>query len=234
MADLTGSERAEYVNDMFTRIAYRYDLMNRLMTFGQDQRWRKEVIRFARLEKDGRVLDIGAGTGDLAREALRQCRECQVTAADFTLEMMMAGREGHKPENQISWLAADALRIPAQDNQFDTIVSAFLLRNVSDLKEALGEQYRVLKPGGRMVCLDTTPPPGGFMGILIKFHLHTIIPLLGSWLSGNAPAYHYLPDSTEAFLQPAQLAALLAETGFKGVSFRQYMFGTVAIHWGEK
>jgi len=234
MANLTGTERAEYVQNMFSRIASRYDLMNRLMTFGQDMRWRKEVVSLAHLPENGLLLDIGTGTGDLAREALRQNGDYRVVAADFTLQMMLAGKISHKPQTNIHWSAADALQLPLSNGAFDAVVSAFLLRNVSDLNQALREQYRILKPGGKFVCLDTSPPPGGLTGTMVRFHLHTIIPSLGKLVSGNQEAYQYLPDSTEAFLEPEQLVVRLEETGFHDVGYQQYMLNTVAIHWGTK
>jgi demethylmenaquinone methyltransferase/2-methoxy-6-polyprenyl-1,4-benzoquinol methylase len=238
LATLSGSERGRYVQGMFTQIARRYDLMNRLMTFGQDMRWRREVIRRASLPPTGNLLDLGAGTGDLAREALRQYPDCQPTAADFTLEMMKVGRQleaQQQPDSPaLAWSAADALNLPFPEGVFDAVVSAFLLRNVGSLNTAIQEQYRVLKPGGRLVCLDTTPPAPGLLAPLIKFHLHVVIPTLGGLISGDSQAYQYLPSSTEAFLQPEQLADTLRQNGFRQVGFIRRMFGTVAIHWGVK
>ncbi|HPO57410.1 MAG TPA: class I SAM-dependent methyltransferase, partial [Anaerolineaceae bacterium] len=140
-------DKAGYVREMFARIAPRYDLMNRLMTGGQDRAWRREVIARAGLQPGQRLLDLGAGTGDLAFEALRRHPGVQVVAADFTPAMLQVGRK--RPEPHPGWAAADALRLPFPDESFDALVSGFLLRNVADLDQALAEQYRVLRPGGR-------------------------------------------------------------------------------------
>ena len=113
-------------------------------------------------------------------------------------------------------------------------MSGFLLRNLGNLRLGLSEQYRVLKPGGRMVALDTTPPPHNLLEPFIRFHLHTVIPALGKWISGQADAYHYLPESTESFLGPERMARRLLEAGFWQVGFHHLMFGTVAIYWGRK
>jgi len=233
MANLTGLERSGYVQTMFTRIAHRYDRMNRLMTIGQDVRWRQEVIQRSELPPHGYLLDLGAGTGDLARESLRQHPHCQAVAADFTLEMMRMGKR--RPGTaHLAWSAADALLLPFPPDTFDAVVSGFLLRNVIDLRGALQEQYRLLKPGGRVISLDTTRPPTNLLSPAINFHLHVVIPTLGRFVVGEGEAYKYLPDSTETFLEAEQLASRMVDTGFRQVGFRRVMFGTVAIHWGVK
>jgi demethylmenaquinone methyltransferase/2-methoxy-6-polyprenyl-1,4-benzoquinol methylase len=233
MTQYSGGDQAEYVQAMFGRIAKRYDLMNRLMTAGQDTRWRREVITRAQLPAKGRLLDLGAGTGDLAREALRQVPDCKPVAADFTLEMMQIGRARHKLFN-LNWSAADALSLPFPNDIFDAVISGFLLRNVIDVDHSLREQHRVLKSGGYMVALDTTRPARNYLWPLINFYLHVIIPILGRIIAGSREAYTYLPDSTEAFLEAEQLAARMEKTGYQQVDFRRLMLGTVAIHWGRK
>ena len=237
MTNLTGKERGEYVQDMFTRIAPRYNLMNRLMTAGQDIQWRKQVIQQAKLKPKSRLLDLGAGTGDLAREALAQHPDTKVTAADFTLEMMRVGQRQSLEQGKngsLPWSAADALSLPFRDRTFDAIVSGFLMRNVGDIQQALKEQYRTLKPGGRIVILDTTKPKRNLFSPLIWLHMHLVIPLLGGMISGFKDAYNYLPDSTEGFVTAKELAVRMAAVGFKQINFERHMFDTIAIHWGVK
>jgi demethylmenaquinone methyltransferase/2-methoxy-6-polyprenyl-1,4-benzoquinol methylase len=226
-------EKAQQVQDMFGRIAKRYDLVNCLMTAGQDTRWRREVIRKSKLKPNGQLLDLGAGTGDLAQEALKQVPGCTVTAADFTLEMMWVGKS-HSPVQELNWTAADALSLPFRQETFDAVVSGFLLRNVADIMDSLREQLRVLKPGGVIVVLDTTRPAQNKLRPLIDFYLHVIIPNLGKLIAGDAEAYTYLPETTESFLSAEQLAAHMEESGFQQVAFKRLMFGTIAIHWGMK
>ncbi len=230
MTNLTGQERSKYVQSMFTKIAHRYDVMNRLMTGGQDIRWRKQVIKLARLKPNASLLDLGTGTGDLAREALLQEPQAKVTAADFTIEMMRVG----KKSGNLQFSAADALNLPFKDSTFDAVVSGFLMRNVTDIQQALKEQYRALKPGGRIVILDTTRPKKNILSPFIWIHMHFIIPTVGGLLSGERDAYNYLPDTTENFLTAEQLASRMIAAGFKKVDFKRLMFGTIGMHWGEK
>ena len=230
MTQLTGNERAKYVQEMFTRIAKRYDIMNRLMTGGQDIRWRKRVIELARLNDNASLLDLGTGTGDLAREALSAFPKTRVVAADFTLEMMRVGQK----TSPLNFSTADALRLPFTDLSFDAVISGFLMRNVIDLQKAIEEQYRVLKSGGRVVILDTTRPKKNVLSPFIWLHMHFVIPTLGGLLTGSRDAYRYLPETTEGFVTAEEMAARMAKAGFQKIGFQRFMFGTIAIHWGEK
>ena len=232
MSQLTGHERATYVQNMFTRIAKRYDLMNRLMTGFQDVRWRRQVIQLASLTKDASLLDLGTGTGDLAREAVLQFPQAKVTASDFTLEMMRVGQK----TSPLNFSAADALRLPFNDSVFDAVISGFLMRNVIDLQKGIEEQFRVLKKGGRIVILDTTRPnpKGSILSPFIWIHMHLIIPALGRLLTGVSEAYRYLPETTEGFVTAEEMSARMASAGFIKIGFKRLMFGTIAIHWGEK
>jgi demethylmenaquinone methyltransferase/2-methoxy-6-polyprenyl-1,4-benzoquinol methylase len=224
--------RALGVRQMFARVAPRYDLMNRLMTGGQDVRWRRQVIRLAGIQAGDRLLDLGAGTGDLSREALRQSPGCCVMSADFTLRMMQVGQK--IPGPSLTWSAADALVLPFPGGAFDAVVSGFLLRNVVDLPCALREQYRVLKPGGRMVALDTTQPSPSLLTPLMHFYMRGVIPLLGGLLTGQRDAYTYLPRTSEHFLTAEALLGQIEAAGFRQAGYKRLMFGAVALHWGIK
>lgn len=230
MTQLQGSERAAYVQEMFTKIAKRYDLMNRLMTGGQDVRWRKHVIELARLDNSASLLDLGTGTGDLAREALSAFPQARVVGADFTLEMMRVGQKN----GALDFSTADALHLPFPASTFDAVVSGFLMRNVINLNKALEEQYRILKNGGRIVILDTTRPKKNLLSPFIWVHMHVIIPTLGKLLTGVGEAYRYLPETTEGFVTAEAMASHMAAVGFKKINFERLMFGTIAIHWAEK
>ena len=228
---IDGPEKAVRVRKMFGRISGRYDLMNRLMTFGQDRSWRRYVVKKAALPKGGRLLDVGTGTGDIALEALRSDPTLSVTAADFSLRMMQVGRR--RPAGQkVFWCHSDALNLPFPDAHFDAVTSGYLVRNVIDVRRAFEEQMRVIRPGGLVVCLDTSPVPRNALRPFILFHLKVVIPLLGYLLTRNKAAYTYLSKSTRAFVTPDQLASIMRSVGLKDVSYRQFMLGTMAVHTG--
>lgn len=230
MAFLTGNDRSTYVQKMFSRIAKRYDLMNTLMTAGGDNHLRKEAVRLANLKPEDRVLDLGAGTGMLTVEAARVIPGRNIYPSDFTLEMLLRGSHWGDSEP----CCADALQLPYADGQFDVVMSGFLVRNVGNLQGALVEQFRVLKPGGRLVILDATQPRKNIFSPLVNLYLKLVIPTLGKLITGQAAAYEYLPESTRQFLEAEELAQRIGSAGFSEVSFRIRMFGTMAIHTARK
>lgn len=235
MAQLKGKEKSQYVQDMFGRIAERYNLMNRVMTAGQDQRWRRFVIQKTNLPKYGRLLDLATGTGDIAFEALHAQPGAQVVGADFALPMMVVGQRQTLGKH-VQWAGADALQLPFADAVFDAVTSGYLVRNVPDIHQTLREQLRVLKPGGRIVILDSSPPKDNLLRPFIMLYLKYGIPLLGRLISGKegADAYRYLPESTQAFKTPEELRAIMQEVGVRDVQYKTFMFGTMAVHWGQK
>jgi len=218
---------------MFASIATHYNRVNRWITWGQDVRWRREALDRACLPGGGKLLDLGTGTGDLVLEALQRDHSICGIGADFTPEMMHQGRI--RPGGaSVSWVNTDALELPFKQGTFDAVVSGYLLRNVIDVERALAEQYRVVKPGGWVVCLDTTPPPRDLWHFPVRLYLRHIIPFLGRLISGDVTAYKYLPASTESFLQADELVNRMLRVGFKDVGYRSFMGCTMALHWGAK
>ena len=236
MANLSGQERARYVQDMFGRVAHKYNRMNRIMTFGQDQRWRRFVVQQAQVPPEGTVLDLATGTGDIAFEVLQTTPSAHSVGADFSLPMMYVGQETPIYGDVVDWCGADALHLPFGDELFDAVMSGYLMRNVIDIPRTLQEHQRVLKPGGRIVVLETSPPPNNILKPFISIHLKYIIPILGRLIAGDAAkdAYQYLPESTQAFQTPPEFVALLQEEGYTDIQYRTFMFGTIAVYWATK
>lgn len=235
MVHLKGQERANYVQNMFGRIAKHYNLMNRLMTGGQDLRWRRFVVQQAGLKPGMKVLDLATGTGDIAFEALKAVPNLQVVGGDFALPMMRVGQKLPLGE-KVGWAGTDALNLPFPDETFDAVTSGYLARNVIDIPRMFAEQLRVLKPGGRIVLLDSSPPPDQPLLPFIEIHMRYVIPTLGRVIAGKsgADAYQYLPSSTQAFKTPEELAGMMQKAGIRNVQYKTFMFKTQAVHWGEK
>ncbi|HPW68788.1 MAG: ubiquinone/menaquinone biosynthesis methyltransferase [Desulfomonilia bacterium] len=218
---------------MFGSISRCYDLLNTLMTFGRDQAWRRYAIRAAMPPQGGALLDVGTGTGKIALEAKAQNPGLVVAALDLTPDMMRQARLSDAA-NGIFWINGDALELPFADRRFDAVVSGYLMRNVPDISRAFQEQLRVVKPGGRVVCLDTSPPASRLLGPVIRVYLRFVIPLLGGLISGRWDAYRYLSRSTESFKTPEELAEIMANAGFARIDSRRFMFGTMAAVWGTR
>ncbi len=228
-APLTPETRAQFVRREFTEIANRYELMNQIMTFGSVNRWRKKAILRLQILPGQIVLDLGAGGGQLTELVQRAHPDCRIYPSDFTLGMMRVGQPTGMP-----FAAVDALDLPYSAKSVDRIICAFLLRNLEDYRPALKEIFRVLKPGGRFVSLDTTPPSNLLLRPFIRLYMRVAIPIIGSLVTGRFGAYNYLIRSSERFTRAEKLTEELNETGFSSTGFQKLMFGTAAIHWATK
>jgi demethylmenaquinone methyltransferase/2-methoxy-6-polyprenyl-1,4-benzoquinol methylase len=222
----TGRLPSEGVRRMFDRIAPVYDAMNRVMTAGLDQRWRRATVRET-VRSGDRVLDACCGTGDLAIAA-RKAGAGNVVGVDFSERMLERAR---RKAPELEWMQADVLGLPFEDASFDAAVVGFGVRNVEDLEAVLRELRRVLRPGGRLGILEITTPRG-LLRPFYKLWFDRIVPLLGRLLPGG-DAYTYLPASVRRFPGPEELAELLGSCGFEGVRFRLFAGGIVALHTGE-
>ncbi|MFL6014264.1 MAG: class I SAM-dependent methyltransferase [Gaiellaceae bacterium] len=219
-----GTLPPERVQTMFDRIAPVYDVMNRVMTAGLDQRWRRATAK-AVVEPGDRVLDAACGTGDLAVIAARAGGK--VTGLDFSEAMLERAR---RKAPELDWVRGDLLALPFEDESFDAATVGFGVRNVADLPGALEELRRVLKPGGRLGILEITRPRGP-LRFFYSLWFDRIVPLLGKVLPGGE-AYTYLPASVRRFPGPDDLAAQMA--GFRDVDYRLFAGGIVALHTGVR
>jgi demethylmenaquinone methyltransferase / 2-methoxy-6-polyprenyl-1,4-benzoquinol methylase len=181
------------------------------------------------------VLDVATGTGDMALELARYTSS--VVGLDLCQEMLRRGQiktEKKRLGNSIDFIVGNALALPFSDNSFDCALNGFALRNVADINLFLSELRRVVKPGGRVVCLELVRPASGIIGAFYRFYLYKMVPVMGRWLSGDGKAYQYLPDSVGCFLSVVEFHKIMEEVGFRQVGHRSLNLGTIAVHVGVK
>jgi len=230
-----GEQRAPKVREMFTRLAWRYDVVNDVMSFGLHRRWKRQTVALA---LDGgppkRVLDICCGTGDLCFLAERMGAR-RVTGLDFTLPMLAVARRRKLASGSGSlFTEGDALRLPFPDGAFDAITVSYGLRNIADPACALAEMRRVLGPGGRAVILDFGKPDNRVAAALYGAFLHTMMPAVGWLFHGDPETYLYIPASLERYPGQRGVAKLMEEVGFANVRYEERLLGTMGIDIGEK
>jgi demethylmenaquinone methyltransferase/2-methoxy-6-polyprenyl-1,4-benzoquinol methylase len=211
-----GDKKTEHVRTMFDAIAPRYELVNRVMTFGLDSRWRRRAVADLRLAPGSMVLDIAAGTGDFTRELRRQGH--RAVATDLSYNML------HTARNVAERVQADASRLPFRWAGFDGATCGYALRNFTDLEKSVAEMARVLRPGGRLSLLEVAEPRGGLWRAGFRLWFRRVVPLIGSLLS-DRDAYHYLPESTAYLPDAREIAAMLNRAGFSAVNHRRIMGG---------
>lgn len=233
--DREGRER--YVREMFDSISHRYDLLNRLLSFGQDVLWRKAAAALACGDGVGHVLDVATGTGDLALEVARRLGpHGSVVGVDFALGMMKVGvakieREGMAA--RVRMVGGNGLALPFVDGAFDAATTAFAARNVADLLGFFRELRRVVRPGGRVVCLELSHPSPALWRWLYELYFYHAVPRIGRLLIGRSGPYEYLPGSLTDFPDPDRLATVMAAAGLTRVQYRLKLGGIAAIHVGE-
>jgi len=231
-----GSAKREYVQQIFSEIAPRYDLLNHVLSLNVDKAWRKRAIGALRISRAprGAYLDLCAGTLDVAAQ-MSKLAEFRgfVLAADFAEPMLRAG-EGKLSEGKGSPVAADALQLPARDGGFAGAIVAFGIRNVANLDAALRETFRVLAPNGRFVILEFSLPRLPVLRFLYQAYFNHVLPCFGRMISGHRTAYTYLPRSVANFPVEEELAAKMRAAGFSHVTWTSLSFGIAAIHVGER
>lgn len=230
----TPEEKARYLHHIFARIANRYDLANRVLSWGQDLGWRKRAARLALPPHQGRVLDLGTGTGEMALLLAREGSH-RVTALDLSPPMLELGRQKAKASRlPIDFLIGDALSLPFSDHLFDRLISAFVLRNLKSIPQGLAEMYRVVRSGGHVISLELFKPQARAIRPLYDLYLHRLAPLLGQLITGDSEAYRYLPLSIEGFLTPQKLARAMERAGLVEVEYFLSTWGIAVIHKGRK
>ena len=237
-SDVDIKRRQEYVTELFDNLAPNYDRFNRWVSFFRDETWRRKTIELLDDCKRGSVLDLASGTGDLARSALKAGAQ-QVHVFDIAFNMLIQAKAKLRDENsqlsKINFELGSAARLPFKDNSFDGIVSGFAMRNVFHfLDEVLSEMHRVLKPGGRFAILELSQPKNSILRAGFRVHMKTIMPLIGKLTAGKSTPFQYLCETTLTFLSPEEFKQRLENAGFAGVSWKNFLFGGIAIHFGQK
>ncbi len=226
--------KAQAVQQMFSEIAPRYDLLNRVLSLGVDQRWRSVAATLALEKAPTRVLDVATGTGDLALLMKRLRPEAEVIGLDFAAPMLERAREkAAQLELPVTFIEGDALDMPFPDASFEALTVAFGFRNFADYARGLAEFYRVLTPGGRAVILEFPPPPSGLLGRGYRLYFERVLPRIGGLISGKPEAYRYLPASVARFPKPEALAEMMRAAGFQ-VRYRLLTGGIAAVFVGDK
>lgn len=220
------------VQATFNSIARRYDLMNRLMTLDSHKRWCAEVAESVTAAPGAKYLDLATGTGVIARAVRAQSPESAIIGADFSESMLDVAR-GVQDNSGIVWQFADAHELPFDNDTFDGVTHGYLLRNVSDLDKVLNEQFRVLKPGGVVSALESSPP-SGVLAPFIRVGMRVVIPMLGTVVGRDRDAYKYLVSSTLGFLTPAALKLRFEQAGFVDVHVKPKFMGTNMIWTARK
>lgn len=223
---------------MFDRIAPRYDLLNQLLSFGQDRYWRKRILNLLSNNDNQKILDLATGTAEVPLALLRAgSRVKHAVGLDRSAEMLKIARQkimARGKSSELSLLLADAGNLPIADNSFDAVTIAFGIRNVTDVDQALREMLRVLKPGGQTLILEFSLPRNRLICRFYLFYLRKILPLVGGIISGDNYAYRYLDQTVETFPYGAEFRELMIRAGFEKVLAHSLTFGAASIYAGHK
>ena len=220
-------EREKLIRRVFNKVAPRYDLMNDAMSFGIHRLWKSKLAKLANPRTGQTLVDLAGGTGDIAMKLAHA--DCTIFVADPSIEMMKEGQNRHN----ISCIATTGEQLTFADNSVDTLTIAFGVRNMTHMNQGIAEIYRVLKPGGRMLCLEFSKPHA-WLKPFYDLHSYYIIPRLGAWIARQPEAYTYLIESIRRFPDQEEMKATMQKAGFDQVSYQNLSFGIACIHIGTK
>jgi demethylmenaquinone methyltransferase/2-methoxy-6-polyprenyl-1,4-benzoquinol methylase len=236
--EIDDRKKANLILGYFNSVAQNYDMMNTLLSFGIHHIWKRIAVHMLELNSGDRVLDLCGGTGDLAILAAGAVSPAgHVTLYDFSSAMINAGRlkkNNSSIRKRVQYIQGDAQQISFQDESFDAVMIGFGIRNVIDMKKGFKEMYRVLKPGGKMMCLEFSRPTSPLFRMLYDYYSFYIIPFLGKAITGSVQAYTHLPESIRTFPSPDELTDILNNIGFLHVTHKKLTNGIAVIHLAKK
>ena len=230
----TIQDKAKLVNSVFSKVYNKYDLMNDVMSLGIHRIWKDKFIDWMNPSRNSSLIDVASGTGDIAKLfSLRTNNSSTITCIEPNEDMLKKGKANLVNFKNIKWIKSIAETLPVEDNMYDFYSISYGIRNVSDINKTLKEAYRVLKPGGRFMCLEFSKIENEFLSLIYKKYSKTI-PLIGKYIVGSSMPYEYLIKSIEDFYTQEELSLLMKKSGFSEVKFRNLSGGISAIHSGWK
>ena len=227
-------DKTKLVNSVFSRVYKKYDLMNDIMSFGVHRLWKEKFIDWMNPRSDSTLIDVASGTGDIAKLfSKKNNNSSEIICIEPNLGMIKEGEANLKEFKNIKWVKAHAEKLPVKDNAFDFYTISYGIRNVTDINKSLSEAFRVLKPGGRFMCLEFSKIDNEILNFLYKQYSKTI-PLVGKFVVGSSQPYEYLVNSIDQFYNQNQLIKLMINNGFSNTEYRNLSNGVSAIHSGWK
>ena len=222
------------VDSVFNQVYNKYDLMNDFMSLGVHRYWKKSMINMMNPRDNRKLIDVACGTGDIGKLFLDNvCKDTKITCVDPNKGMISKGKQKLSNHKNIKWIISPAEKLPLPDNSFDYYTISFGLRNTKDLNKALSEAYRVLKPGGRYLCLEFSKIQNSNLDLIYK-NYSKLIPVIGQFVVGEKEPYEYLIKSIEEFINQDELIDLMKKNNFHKCSYRNFSGGIVSIHSGWK
>ena len=226
-------EKTKLVQNLFSDVSEKYDLMNDIMSFGAHRLWKRNLVQMMNIQPNDEIIDVGSGTGDLLKLILEKKLNTIIYSVDLNKEMLKKSKNKFK-NNRVKFINANAEKLPLKNNKVDKYVISFCLRNITFIDEALNEALRVLKPGGIFYCLEFSTPSSNIVKSIYSKYKNKLIPIMGEKFANNKQAYKYLEESISQFPNQEILLEKIKKIGFENVTFTNLFNGIVSIHKGYK